>query len=214
MGIECVGVSKSIKKHSIISDVSFKFHNGIIYGLSGENASGKTTIMRLLSGIDSPSQGQILINEFNIFMNKKDALKHVGVHIEYARLYPFMTGRQNLDCFLNKKEKDNPDFELLIKDFGLTESINKKVSSYSLGMKQKLSLIIALMRGTNCLLLDEPTNGLDDKSISVFKKVICKYAKHYKTTILIATHEIQDLQDIFDYIFKIEDGVLNSSSKK
>lgn len=194
--IELRGVNKIISNKIILDNINLKIEKGKIYGLIGQNGSGKTMLLRLICNLIKPNSGEIV----------RDKGITYGVIIENPGFMYEETAFFNLRYLasINNKIKMNRIIEVL-KYFDLEEYKDIKVKKYSLGMQQKLGLAQAIMEYPDLLLLDEPFNGLDDKSYEKAKTILLELKENRRTTIIIATHEKNSL-NIFDRVIKMENG--------
>ena len=201
--IELKGVSKIISNKIILEDINWKIDEGKIYGLIGNNGSGKTMLLRLICDLIKPSKGEVTRNK-NITY---------GVIIENPGFIYDETALFNLEYLasINNKIDKNRILEVL-KYFDLEEYKNTKVKRFSLGMQQRLGLVQAIMEYPDLLLLDEPFNALDSRSYEKTKEILLKLKKENKTTVIIATHD-KNSSNIFDNIVKIENGRLSKYNK-
>ena len=205
--LEVRNLRKKIRNKLIIQDVSFSINEGEIIGLIGNNGSGKTTIMKLITGLLRPSNGEVYINGYNIKTHKKKAWEYIGAVIEVPALYLHLTGLQNIKYFSRfykdiKKDKIDEIIDLL----EMRNFINLKVDEYSLGMKQRLGLAISMVHNPKLLILDEPINGVDSKGIMLLRKHLREIAENYGTAILVSSHILTELESICDRAILIEDG--------
>ncbi|MGD2436096.1 ABC transporter ATP-binding protein [Bacillus velezensis] len=205
--ITMLNVTKKIKKNLILDNISYSFEKGKIYGLFGENGSGKTMLLRTLAGLLVPTHGSITINGEQLHKNISFP-KSVGIIIEHMQLLPQYNAVTNLKILSKiKKIASNEDIEDTIKRVGLDPSSNLKVKKYSLGMKQRLNIAQAIFEKPEILLLDEPTNAIDEKGISLIHEIILEEKKR-GTTIIIASHHKEDVLSLCDYTLTIEKGKL------
>jgi ABC-2 type transport system ATP-binding protein len=172
-------VYKTIGKKEIIRDLSFEIFPGEVYGFLGPNGSGKTTTIRMMTGLISITSGSITIGGYNVATEREKALAHIGAIVENPELYTYMTGMQNLKHFANmaRKEVTKERIEQVIRLVELEHAIHKKVKTYSLGMKQRLGIAQALLHEPDVLILDEPTNGLDPAGIRKLRDYLQYLAK-------------------------------------
>ena len=194
------GLCKTYKETAALDNVSIKIPKGSIYGLIGNNGAGKTTLMRILSNLQRPTAGSVLKEK-----NK------VGAIIESPALYPTLSARGNLKYQLeitgcphkNAKEKISELLSLVH-----LQDNRKLVMNYSLGMKQRLALAMALVGNPDFLILDEPLNGLDPEGIKDMRSIIADLNQKYGVTIMISSHILGELQKVAtDYGF-IKNGTL------
>ncbi|MCK2003754.1 ABC transporter ATP-binding protein [Peribacillus frigoritolerans] len=203
MTIKIRNLNKRIKNNILFENLNFDLIPGEIYGIIGKNGTGKTTLLKLLSGLVPDDRKQTI----DLF---PDQYSPIGIHLENPKIYPYLSGKQNIRLFTSDLLEPYYDADLLIKKFQLEKFIDKKVKTYSLGTKQKISLIIAILMSGKLLLLDEPTNGLDEESIKTFKSILLQLSKEYKLTILITTHDVHELEEVFDKMMTIKNGSLET----
>lgn len=177
------------RKH-IIKDASFQIKSGEIVGLIGPNGAGKTTIMKTLLGL-TKFTGTVTFNGQNITASNHKALQQVGALIENPAIYPFLTGKENLKLYSN----DDKELDQLISKMGMDSYINEPAKSYSIGMKQKLGIALALLNNPKLVILDEPMNGLDIEATISIRKLIHEYATN-GTAFLISSHVLSELQKV------------------
>ncbi len=199
---ETINLCKKLKGNYIIKDVSLSIPENSIYVLAGPNGSGKSTLLKLLTRMQRPTSGEILFN--GSVLTGKD-LAYIGSLIETPALYENLTAEENL---LIRTILLNIDKKSIDKILDLVELSNAKhqiVKYFSLGMKQKLGIAIALLNNPKFLILDEPTNGLDPLAILNLKKIM-KNFQNNGGTILIATHILKEVNDIANYIGLLQNG--------
>ncbi|HEY8345693.1 MAG TPA: ABC transporter ATP-binding protein [Symbiobacteriaceae bacterium] len=195
--IEVNHVSKKFSERPVLRDLSFSIDRGEIVGLIGPNGSGKTTTVRLLNGVISPDAGDISVGGYDPRIDGEAVRRMSGVLTESAGLYPHLTGRQNLRFFADLYGVDEPDrADALLAEFGLAEVADRKVGTYSTGMKKRLGIAKALLHRPAVLFLDEPTNGLDPEGIRMVLDYIRQLNERDGTTVLICSHLLQQLQRV------------------
>lgn len=214
--IHVENVSKSFYKQPILQNVSFSIEKGGIAGLLGPNGAGKTTMIRLLNGVINPSSGSLTVAGFDAVENGDEIRKRSGVVTESATLYHELTAFENLVFFAGLYGVTNPSDRIhyLLESFGLTPHKQKKVGTFSTGMKKRLALAKALLHKPELLFLDEPTNGLDPEGIKQVIGYLKKINQEENVTILICTHVLQQLETICDSYLFIQNGELIESGKK
>ncbi|KEI86222.1 ABC transporter ATP-binding protein [Clostridium botulinum] len=207
--LKTTNLSKKYKKDFVVNNLNISIKRGEIYGFIGENGAGKTTFIRMITGLVAPTNGEI-----KLFSKEKgDELGHVrkriGALIEKPAFYPYMTAYQNLEAF--RIEKGIPGKECIdkiLKSVGLYEDRNKKLKNFSLGMKQKLALAIALLGDPEFLILDEPINGLDPMGIKEVRDILKKLNKEKNITMLISSHILGELYQLANCYGIIHKGKL------
>lgn len=210
--LEVRNLRKKIKNKLIIQDVSFSINEGEIIGLIGNNGSGKTTIMKLITGLLRPSDGEIYINEYSVKTQKRKALEYIGAIIEVPSLYLHLTGFQNIKYFSRFYEDINEErIEEIIDLLEMRSFINLKVNEYSLGMKQRLGIAVSMIHSPKLLILDEPINGVDSKGVMLLRKHLKDIAENYGTAILISSHILTELENICDRAILIENGKIKDT---
>lgn len=202
------GLTKQYGRHKAVNAVNIHIRQGDIYGLIGRNGAGKTTILKMISGLATPTEG-----DFSLFgKTGRDANKYmsrIGTLIEAPGLYPNMSAAENLKlkCLamgVRKKEI----IEELLNTVGLTDVGKKKVKNFSLGMKQRLGIALALVGDPDLVILDEPINGLDPQGIAEVRETLQKLNKEKNITFIISSHILEELAKIATNYGIIHDGVL------
>lgn len=199
-------VTKVYGGHKAVNRVSMHVEKGAIYGFIGKNGAGKTTFMRMVAGLAAPTEGSIEL------FGSKDLEKHrrrIGTLIEHAGIYPNMTAKENLEIVRRNfgiTEKNAVDE--MLEFVGLGGITKKKVKNFSMGMKQRLGLAIAMFRNPDFLILDEPINGLDPEGIKEIRELLLKMNKEKGVTILISSHILGELSKIATHYGIIRDGAL------
>lgn len=207
--IELVDVKKTIGKKEIIKGLSFSIPKGEVFGFIGPNGAGKTTTIRMIVGLMTLTDGDILIQGNSIKTNFKQAIREVGAIVENPEMYPFMTGLQNLKHYARMVPGvTNERIHEVVKLIGLEKAINEKVGRYSLGMRQRLGIAQALLHRPSVLILDEPTNGLDPAGIREIRQHIRKLATDENVAIIISSHLLSEIEQMCDRIGVIKNGKL------
>ncbi|MBI1782560.1 MAG: ABC transporter ATP-binding protein [Sphingobacteriales bacterium] len=190
----------------ILNGINMKVPKGSIYGFLGPNGAGKTTTLRLLLGLLSNQKGEIKIFDQHLAHHRIDILKRLGSLVEQPSLYLHLTGYENLEIYRLiygcKKQRINEVLEIV----GLTTALNKKAKQYSLGMKQRLAIAIALLPQPEFLILDEPTNGLDPNGIIETRELIKRLNKEFGTTVLVSSHILAEVEKMATHVGIIHKG--------
>lgn len=203
--INIKSLCKSIKGITILDNISMNMSSGKIYGIKGKNGSGKTMLMRAISGLIIPDSGKIVINK-KILHKDISFPDSIGILIETPSFLPQYTGYKNLKLLagLSGTLSEN-DIDLALKRVGLDPNDKRAYKKYSLGMKQKLGIAYAIMGEPDIIILDEPINALDEESVCNIKNVLLDIRNNDKL-IIIACHDREELEYLSDIIFEIKDG--------
>ena len=193
---EAINITKKYRNTLALNQVSMSVMQGDIYGFIGENGAGKTTMIRLLTGLAEPTTGKIaLFGESNKKLAKQR--ERIGCIIESPSLYLDMTAYENLKYYIQYKGiVEINSIEKVLKMVGLENARKKKYKNYSLGMKQRLGLALALINHPDLLILDEPLNGLDPQGIVELREILSHLNKKYGITMLISSHILDELEMI------------------
>ena len=187
-------------RKQIIENASFSIKPGEIVGLIGPNGAGKTTIMKTLLGL-TKFPGSITFNNQPITANNHKALQNVGALIENPAIYPFLSGKDNLSLY----STDKGEVAELITKLQMNSYIERQAKSYSIGMKQKLGIALALLNHPQFVILDEPMNGLDIETTILIRKIIHEYA-HKGTEFLISSHVLSELLKVMTSVIILNQG--------
>lgn len=207
--IETKNLTKQYGTQKSVSDLNIHVQKGRIYGLLGRNGAGKTTTMKMLLGLTEPTAGEIEIFGHNIQKNEKKLLPRIGSLIESPGFYPNLTATENLRIFAKLRgiPKRNA-IKNALEVVGLPYNDKKLFSQYSLGMKQRLAIALAIMHDPELLILDEPINGLDPIGIAEVRKFIRNLCNEHGKTILISSHILSEISLLADDIGIIDHGIL------
>ena len=206
--IEVQNVTLQIKGKMILSDVDLTMEEGRIYGLVGNNGSGKTMLMKCICGFVLPTKGTVLSNGKKIGKDM-DSLQDAGVIIETPGFISYYSGLKNLKLLAGLTgKKDTAHLRSVMELCGLDPGLRLPVRKYSLGMRQRLGIAQAIMEDQNCLILDEPMNGLDKRGVEDVRKLLLQLKEQGKL-ILIASHNKADIDILCDEVYEMESGVLH-----
>lgn len=199
-------VTKVYGKHKAVNRVSMHVEKGAIYGFIGKNGAGKTTFMRMVAGLAAPTMGQMEL--FGSKELEKQRIR-IGTLIENPGAFGNMTARENLETVRRQFGiTDKHAVEEMLEFVGLAGTGKKKVKNFSMGMKQRLGIGIALFRNPDFLILDEPINGLDPEGIIEIRELLLKLNREREITILISSHILGELSKIATHYGIIRDGAL------
>lgn len=198
-------VTKRFKEHIVLDDVSLQCEEGKIYGIVGYNGSGKTVLFKCICGFLKADEGQIYVKDEKI---GEDMIKDAGIIIEEPSFIRNETGAKNLQLlYMINHKKDDALVKNCMRQMGLDPNSRKKVREYSLGMRQRLALAQAFMEGPSILILDEPMNGLDKRGVEEVREMLLHEKKKGKT-ILLASHNREDIKVLCDEVYEMEQGKL------
>jgi len=219
--IEIHNLSKTFRGANTpaVNDLSINVNRNEIFGLLGPNGAGKTTTISILCGLFPPTSGKVKINELDLNKDLEQIKKIIGVVPQEIALYPTLSARENLNFFGNmyglkgKALKDK--IELWLSKFGLTEAANRRVSSYSGGMKRRVNLIAGILHSPEILFLDEPTVGVDVQSRNVIIEALKELNKQ-GTTIVYTSHHMDEAEHFCTHVAIIDYGkiITEGSPKK
>lgn len=203
--IQLQNVTKRIKENTVLDNVTYTFKSGFVYGLYGQNGSGKTMLLRAISGLINLDSGSIFIDGEKLH-DKIEFPPETGIVIENMELLPECSAKKNLKMLAKIKNiADEKDIIFSLERVGLDPDSDKKVKKFSLGMKQRLNIAQAIFENQKIILLDEPTNALDEEAVQLIYKII-REEKSRGATIIVATHHKEDLKEVCDVILKIAEG--------
>lgn len=207
--IETRDLTKKYGEQTSVSNLNLHVQKGRIYGLLGRNGAGKTTTMRMLLGLTKPSSGNIRLFGAPLSCNEKNVLPRIGSLIEAPGFYPNLTGTENLALFAKLRGLSGSDpIKRALSLVNLPYRDKKLFSQYSLGMKQRLAIALAVMHDPELLILDEPINGLDPIGIAEVRSFIRELSAVRGKTILISSHILPEIALLADDIGIIDHGVL------
>lgn len=205
--LEVNNLSKSFQGNRILKDVSLTVHEGDIYGLLGKNGAGKSTTMKAILKLIKLDSGTIkLFDQYNI-AETNAYLSDIGSLIEAPSFYPNLTAIENLKILQRLADVPQDNIEKVLTIVDLQNAPKKKlVKNYSLGMKQRLGIALALLKFPKLIILDEPTNGLDPKGVREIRELIASLPEKYGTTVLISSHILSEIEKIANRVAIINNG--------
>lgn len=206
--IDVRNLTKDFSEVKAVNDLSFSVLQGQVYGFLGQNGAGKSTTIRMLLTLITPSSGTIEIFGKNLLKHRKEILKQVGAIIERPDVYKYLTALENLRLFAKISGVKISEQKMMeqLKKVGLAERAKSKVKTYSQGMKQRLGIAIALINDPELIILDEPMNGLDPQGIADVRNLILHLSKDLGKTIFVSSHLLSEMEQIADSILIIDKG--------
>ncbi len=209
--MNCIETNNLTYKYSedaiVVNNINLQVPEGCIYGFLGKNGAGKTTTLRLLLGLLKRQKGSIKIFNRSFDENRIEILKQTGSLIESPSFYAHLSAKDNLKILQKIYQCPTQRIEEVLQVVGLAKGENKKVSQFSLGMKQCLSIGIALLHNPKLLILDEPTNGLDPNGIIDIRELLKKINTDLGTTIIVSSHLLSEIERLVTHI-----GIINKGS--
>lgn len=203
--IKLLDITKTIKKKTVLDNINLEMHAGTVTGFNGINGSGKTMLMRMITGLIRPTSGSVYIDDKELHKDISFP-PSVGALLENPAFIDGYTGKENLKLLAGIKGLVTDDEIDEILDFvGLSNAKDKKYKKYSLGMKQRLGIAAAVMEKPEIVILDEPTNSLDSEGVEMVKSLVQR-EKERQALVIIACHEYEILKSLSDIIYSIEDG--------
>ena len=211
--VETQQLTKKYGDQTVVNNVNLHIQRGKIYGLLGRNGAGKTTIMKMILGLTRATSGEIIVFGQNIRKNRERVYPRIGAIIETPGFYPNLTATENLEIFAKLRGTCMPDaVKHALAVVGLPYQDKKLFGKYSLGMKQRLGIAVALLNNPKLLILDEPTNGLDPIGIEELRELIRSFPAK-GITVILSSHILSEVQQTADHIGIIAGGVLGYEGK-
>jgi ABC-type multidrug transport system ATPase subunit len=206
--IKVENISKHFGTLKAVDDLSFEVQAGQVFGFLGQNGSGKSTTIRMLLSLIHPSSGTIELFGKSIQKNRDAILEQVGAIIERPDLYPYLSATEHLQLFakVRKKKIEASNIQNTLEKVGLAGRAQDKVQTFSLGMKQRLGIAIALVHNPSLIILDEPTNGLDPQGIADIRALIQHLAKEEGKTVFVSSHLLSEIEQVAHQILIIHQG--------
>lgn len=202
--LETKGLSKHYSKYAAVEDVSLQIKRNTVYGILGLNGAGKSTVLKMLINILRPTKGEILFNGQQL---KREHLNSIGSLIESPALYGNLTAFENLMVHAKLMNVSKEEVRNVLEIVDLTETGKKRASHFSMGMKQRLGIAIALLGSPELLILDEPTNGLDPVGIQELRELIASFPKK-GITVILSSHILHEVAQVVEDIGIINQGRL------
>lgn len=207
--IETDSLTKGSGSQMRVNHIDLRIPEGCVYGFLGPNGAGKTTTLKLLLGLLKPTAGTITIfGQKMTDKNRLSIIKHTGSLIESPSFYGHLTGLENLQIVAKLKKVPANEITNVLKTVRLYEQRDKKVKQYSLGMKQRLGIAMALLGNPRVLILDEPTNGLDPAGIQEIREFIKELPIIRQMTVLVSSHLLSEMEQMADMVGIINHGRL------
>lgn len=205
--LETIGLSKKFKKQTAVDDLSLRIERNTVYGLLGPNGAGKSTTLKMITGMLCPTSGSI---RFDGHEWSRQDLSRIGALIETPPLYDNLTAEENLKVRTTMLGLPESHIKEVLRTVDLTDTGRKRAGQFSMGMKQRLGIALALLNNPGLLILDEPTNGLDPLGIQELRELIKSFPKS-GITVILSSHILREVEMIADHIGIIAGGRLGYS---
>lgn len=206
--IETRKLHKQFGQHEAVKDLSLRIPEGEVCGFLGPNGSGKTTTIRMLLGLAKPTSGQVMLFDMPLKDHKSEILSQVGALVDAPAYYEHLSAQENLEIMRLIHQTENDKIKEVLKIVELENAKHKKVRDFSLGMKQRLGIAIALMNNPRLIILDEPTNGLDPSGIKKIRELLIKLVKNNGISIIVSSHNLFEIEQMCSYVCLINEGEL------
>lgn len=212
--IETKGLSFQFGSRNVINNIDLRVPKNSIFGLLGPNGAGKSTTIRSILGLIQKKSNEVLIFGKSIANNRIETLTKVGALIDFPSFYNHLSARKNLEILARLTGQSNGQIEKTLRLVDLEYKSDQKVRSFSMGMKQRLGLAIALLNDPELLILDEPANGLDPQGIIDLRNLLLKLQKEHGKTILLSSHILDELEKVATHFAIIHKGSIRFQGSK
>jgi ABC-type multidrug transport system ATPase subunit len=201
-------LSKKFRAHIAVDDLSFSVNEGDVYGFLGQNGAGKSTTIRMLLTLITPTAGHIELFGLDLKKERKKILSQVGAVIEKPDLYKYLSAYENLSLFarMSGSKIGKKELHAQLEMVGLGGRENDKIRTFSQGMKQRLGIAVALVHNPRLIILDEPTNGLDPQGIADMRNLILHLSRHLNKTVIVSSHLLYEIEQISTRMLIIDEG--------
>ena len=204
--LEAKNLNKTYGKNRVLNDVSLNVKQNEIVGFIGPNGAGKSTTMKCIANLIYPDSGEVWINGYDLFKNREKALSNQSALIESPGLYQDMTGKENINLIADLRNISKSRVEEIYEFTEIGDALNRKTSGYSMGMKQRLALGIALLTKPKLLILDEPTSGLDPTGVIKLRSTLQNLVTEENISILFSSHQLGEVEKLANRIICINKG--------
>lgn len=206
--VKVESLTKAFDGNEVIKNCNMNVQKGTIYGFLGANGAGKTTVFKMLSGLLTPTMGNVQVLEMDVRSQCSEILRNIGTIIETPVFYEHLSATENLEIHLAYMEDNDSDITSVLSKVGLNDTGKQPVSKFSLGMRQRLAIARAIIHKPKLLILDEPINGLDPIGIREMRELFLDLVKNQDMTLLISSHILTEIEHIADTIGVIVNGTV------
>jgi ABC-2 type transport system ATP-binding protein len=208
MAITTFGLTRRFGKMTAVDNLALRVPRGSVYGFLGPNGAGKTTTIRMLLGLIRPHAGEVHLLGEPLPRRRMAVLPRIGALVESPSLYPNLTGRENLEVTRRLIDAPHAHIERVLRIVHLESAAGRQVQGYSMGMRQRLGIALALLNDPELLILDEPSNGLDPSGMQEMRELITHLSKDHGCTILLSSHLLTEVEQVATHIGIVQNGRL------
>ncbi|HYL99015.1 MAG TPA: ATP-binding cassette domain-containing protein, partial [Blastocatellia bacterium] len=209
LAIQTANLTRRYGSLTAVDGLSLEVPRGSIYGFLGPNGAGKTTTIRMLLGLINPDAGEVILLGLPLRRNRIALLSRVGTLVETPSIYPNLTGRENMEVTRRLRAVARSRVDRVLQIVRLDKDAGRKAIEYSLGMRQRLALALALLGDPELLILDEPTNGLDPSGIHEMRELIRRLPSEHNATIFLSSHLLSEVEQVATHIGIVNKGALS-----
>lgn len=210
--LECEGLVKRYGAKRAVDGVDLRVPRGCVFGLLGPNGAGKSTLLKMITGLIWPDEGAARIGGVDVQEDRKRALRRVGAVIEWPALYPYLSARENIRAICGERSQA---FDARINEFarlvGMERWLEKKVGTFSTGMKQRIGIVLACLPDSEFIILDEPANGLDPNGMMELRDIIRHLNRERGATVLVSSHLLGEIEQVCDEVAILHAGTVAAS---
>jgi ABC-2 type transport system ATP-binding protein len=206
--IRTLGLTRLFPGGHGVRDLDLSVPAGAVFGFLGPNGAGKTTTIRLLLGLLRPQRGEVALHGHALHASRRQALAQVGALVESPALHGHLTGRQNLEVTRRLLGAPRMRIDAVLDTTGMREAADRRVRDYSLGMRQRLAIALAMLGGPKLLILDEPGNGLDPAGILDMRRLLRSLASDHGLTVFVSSHQLGEVEQVASHVAVLREGTL------
>lgn len=204
--LELTQINKRYQNRDVLRNLNMQVPAGKVYGFLGRNGAGKTTTIRIITGLVKANAGQVRVFDRELAQARAEIMQNIGAIVESPAFYPNLTGKENLGITAALFGTDDNRIPAVLRLVDMEKDQNRKVKTYSTGMKQRLAIANALLHAPKLLILDEPTNGLDPNGVKDLRSLIRRLSKDLHITLLVSSHILSEVQQIADCVGILDQG--------
>ncbi len=204
--LEIKNLSKFFGKNKVVDSINLTIKSGEVYGFLGPNGAGKTTTIKMILGLLSIDEGEIRVNGYDVKKDFEKAMENANGIVENPDMYGYMSGLDNLKLYARLRGVSKERIDKVLDLVGMKDAAKKKVSKYSLGMKQRMGLALTLLNEPRLLILDEPTNGLDPAGIKQLRDILKEISIKDNVAVFVSSHILTEMELMCDKVAVIDKG--------